>query len=178
MDLVKDVQIHTIAYLAMVLFLCMSTIALAETEVVLSKKNRFGGITKKVNYSAQDDQYKEGIQQVIEYLDRHGHKQKIEIYTGKEHSQKLVLDMIINFKRTGRVIELFPSDNETGVQGVSKVVLYCNQRSILQKREYYFATGSPLSKLGIHKRVIHYDETGKVTRVEHLDKFDKRVMPQ
>ena len=176
--MVKDVQIHIIAYLEMVLFLCMSTIALAETEVVLSKKNRFGGITKKVNYSAQDDQYKEGIQQVIEYSDRHGHKRKIEIYTGKEHSQKLVLDMIINFKSTGRVIELFPSDNETGVQGVSKVVLYCNLRNILQKREYYFATGSPLSKLGVYKRVIHYDETGRVTRVEHLDKFDKRVMPQ
>lgn len=176
--MVKDVQIDVIAYLAMVLFLCMSTIALAETEVVISKKNRFGGITKKINYSAQDDQYKAGIQQVIDYSDSHGNKRKIEIYTGKEHSQKLDLDMIIHYKSTGRVIELFSSDNETGVQGVSKVVLYCNLRNILQKREYYFAKGSPLSKLGVYKRVIHYDETGRVTRVEHLDKFDKRVMPQ
>jgi hypothetical protein len=46
--------------------------------------------------------------------------------------QKLDLDMIINYKSTGRVIELFPSDNETG----------------------------------------------RVARVEHLDKFDKKVMPQ
>ena len=176
--MVKDVQIDVIAYFAMVLFLCMSTIALAETEVVISKKNRFGGITKKINYSAQDDQYKAGIQQVIDYSDSHGNKRKIEIYTGKEHSQKLDLDMIIHYRSTGRVIELFPSDNETGVQGVSKVVLYCNLRNILQKREYYFARGSPLSKLGVYKRVIHYDETGRVTRVEHLDKFDKRVMPQ
>ncbi|MDH3929658.1 MAG: hypothetical protein OEV22_17140 [Deltaproteobacteria bacterium] len=176
--MVKDVQIDVIAYFAMVLFLCMSTIALAETEVVISKKNRFGGITKKINYSAQDDQYKAGIQQVIDYSDSHGNKRKIEIYTGKEHSQKLDLDMIIHYRSTGRVIELFSSDNETGVQGVSKVVLYCNLRNILQKREYYFAKGSPLSKLGVYKRVIHYDETGRVTRVEHLDKFDKRVMPQ
>jgi hypothetical protein len=176
--MVKDVQIDVIAYFAMVLFLCMSTITLAETEVVISKKNRFGGITKKINYSAQDDQYKAGIQQVIDYSDSHGNKRKIEIYTGKEHSQKLDLDMIIHYRSTGRVIELFPSDNETGVQGVSKVVLYCNLRNILQKREYYFAKGSPLSRLGVYKRVIHYDETGRVTRVEHLDKFDKRVMPQ
>ena len=176
--MVKDVQIDVIAYFAMVLFLCMSTIALAETEVVISKKNRFGGITKKINYSAQDDQYKAGIQQVIDYSDSHGNKRKIEIYTGKEHFQKLDLDMIIHYRSTGRVIELFSSDNETGVQGVSKVVLYCNLRNILQKREYYFAKGSPLSKLGVYKRVIHYDETGRVTRVEHLDKFDKRVMPQ
>ena len=176
--MVKDVQINLITFLAIVLFLCMSTIALAETEVVISKKNKFGGITKKINYSAQDDQYKAGIQQVIDYSDSHGNKRKLEIYTGKEHSQKLYLDMIIHYKSTGRVIELFPSDNETGVQGASKVVLYCNLRNILQKREYYFATGSPLSKLGVYKRVIHYDETGRVTRVEHLDKFDKRVMPQ
>ena len=176
--MVKDVQINLITFLAIVLFLCMSTIALAETEVVISKKNKFGGITKKINYSAQDDQYKAGTQQVIDYSDSHGNKRKLEIYTGKEHSQKLHLDMIIHYKSTGRVIELFPSDNETGVQGVSKVVLYCNLRNILQKREYYFATGSPLSKLRVYTRVIHYDETGRVTRVEHLDKFDKRVMPQ
>jgi len=140
--MVKDVQIDVIAYFAMVLFLCMSTIALAETEVVISKKNRFGGITKKINYSAQDDQYKAGIQQVIDYSDSHGNKRKIEIYTGKEHSQKLDLDMIIHYRSTGRVIELFSSDNETGVQGVSKVVLYCNLRNILQKRNTTLLRGA------------------------------------
>ena len=72
--MVKDVQINLITFLAIVLFLCMSTIALAETEVVISKKNKFGGITKKINYSAQDDQYKAGTQQVIDYSDSHGNK--------------------------------------------------------------------------------------------------------
>jgi hypothetical protein len=43
----KDIQIEVIAYLAMALFLCISTVALAKTEVVISKKNRFGGMTKK-----------------------------------------------------------------------------------------------------------------------------------
>jgi len=110
------------------------TVALAETEVVISKKNRVGGITKKINYSAQDHQYKAGIQQVIDYSDSHGNKRKIEIYTSKEHSQKLDLDMIIHYNSTGRVVELFSSDKEAGGQGVSKLALYYNRRNKLKKK--------------------------------------------
>ena len=176
--MVKDIQIDVIAYLAMVLFLCMSTVTLAETEVVISKKNRFGGMTKKINYSDQDDNYKAGINQVIEYSGSHGNKRKIEIYTSKEHSQKLDLDMIIHYESTGRVVEFIPSDNETGVEGVTKLVLYYSDKDKLQKREYYFAKGSPVSELGVYKRVIYYDETGGVTGVEHFDRNGKKVMPR
>jgi hypothetical protein len=174
----KDIQIDVIAYLAMFLFLCMSTVTLAETEVVISKKNRFGGMTKKINYSDQDDNYKAGINQVIEYSGSHGNKRKIEIYTSKEHSQKLDLDMIIHYNSTVRVVELFSSDEETGGLGVSKLALYYNRTNKLKKKEFYFTKVSPLSKLGIYKRVIYYDETGRVNRVEHLNKLDMKVMAQ
>jgi hypothetical protein len=156
----------------------MSAAALAETEVVISKKNSFGGITKKINYSEQDSSYKAGIKQVIDYSDGHGNKRKIEIYTSKKHSQKLDLDMIIHYKSTGRVFEFFPSDKETGGQGVSKLILYYSGKDKLQKREYYFAKGSPLLEFGVYKRVIYYDEAGGVTKVEHFDKIGKKVMPQ
>ena len=176
--MLKDVHLDLIAYLTMVLFFCISTAALGETEVVISKKNSFGGITKKINYSEQDDSYEAGIKQVVEYSDSHGNKRKIEIYTSEKNSQKLDLDMIIHYKSTGRVVEFIPSDNETGVQGVSKLILYYNEKDKLQKREYYFAKGSPVSELGVYKRVIYYDETGGVTRVEHFDKIGKKVMTQ
>ena len=174
----KNIYIDVVAYITMVLFLCMSAAAFAETEVVISKKNSFGGITKKINYSEQDASYKAGIKQVIDYSDSNGNKRKIEIYTSEKNSQKLDLDMIIHYKSTGRVVEFIPSDNETGVQGVSKLILYYNEKDKLQKREYYFAKGSPVSELGVYKRVIYYDETGGVTRVEHFDKIGKKVMPQ
>jgi len=176
--MVKNIHVQIVAYLTMVLFLCMSAAALAETEVVISKKNSFGGITKKINYSEQDKSYKAGIKQVIDYSDGHGNKRKIEIYTSKKHSQKLDLDMIIHYKSTGRVFEFFPSDKETGGQGVSKLVLYYNEKDKLQKREYYFAKGSPLLEIGVYKRVIYYDEAGGVTRVEHFNKIGKKVIPQ
>lgn len=176
--MVKDMQIDVIAYLAMVLFLCMSIIALAETEVVISKKNRFGGITKKIKYSEQDDSYKAGIQQTIDYYDSQGNRRKIEIYTSRSHSQKLDLDMIIHYKSTGRVFEVYPPDKETGREKISKFVLYYSKDDKLQKREYYFDKDSPVSKLGVDKRVIYYDDAGGATRVEHIDKSGKRVMPQ
>jgi len=155
----------------------MGTAALAETKVVISKKNIFGGITRKTIYSEQDASYRAGIRQVIDYSDSHGNKRKIEIYTSKKHSQKLDLDMIIHYESTGRVVEFIPSDNETGVEGVSKLVLYYSDKDKLQKREYYFTKGSPVSELGVYKRVIYYDETGVVTGVEHFDRNGKKVMP-
>jgi len=174
----KGVNMNKIAYLTMMLFLCMSTAALAETEVVISKKNKFGGITKKTKYSEQDDSYKAGIQQTIDYYDSHGNRRKIEIYTSGSHSQKLDLDMIIHYKSTGRVLEVYPSDKETGREKISKLVSHYSENDKLQKREYYFAKDSPVSKLGVDKRVIYYDAAGGATRVEHIDKSGKRVIPQ
>ena len=174
----KNIYIDVVAYITMVLFLCMSAAAFAETEVVISKKNSFGGITKKINYSEQDASYKAGIKQVIDYSDSNGNKRKIEIYTSKKHSQNLDLDMIIHYESKVRVFEFFPSGNETEAQGVSKLFLYYNEKDKLQKREYYFAKGSPILEFGVSKRVIYYDEAGGVTRVEHFDKIGKKVMPQ
>jgi hypothetical protein len=167
-----------ITYLTMIFFLCISIAASAETEIVITKKNSFGGITKKINYSEEDHNYKTGIRQIIDYSDSHGNKRKIEIYTSKKHSQKLDLYMVIHYKSTGRVFEFFPSDRETGGQGVSKLVLYYNEKDELQKREYYFAKGSPISVLGVCRRVIYYDKVGGVTKVEHFDKNGKKVMQQ
>jgi len=162
----------------MMFLLCMSTGALAETEVVISKKNRFGGITKKIKYSEQDDSYKAGIQQTIDHYDSQGNRRKIEIYTSRSHSQKLDLDMTIHYKSTGRVFEVYPPDKETGREKISKFVSYYSKDHKLQKREYYFDKDSPVSKLGVDKRVIYYDDAGGATRVEHIDKSGKRVMPQ
>ena len=104
--------------------------------------------------------------------------ERLKSTTSKKHSQKLDLDMIIHYESTGRVFEFFPSDKETGEQGVSKLVLYYNEKDKLQKREYYFAKGGHISELGVYRRVIYYDEAGGVTRVEHFDKNGKKVMPQ
>ena len=175
----KGVNINKIAYLTMIFFLCMNTEApLAETEVVISKKNRFGGITKKIKYSEQDDSYKAGIQQTVDYYDSQGNRRKIEIYKSRSHSQKLDLDMIIHYKSTGRVFEVYPSDKEKGREKISKRVSHYSKDDKLHKREYYFDKDSPVSKLGVDKRVIYYDDAGGTTRVEHIDKSGKRVMPQ
>jgi hypothetical protein len=176
--MLKGVNMNKIAYLTMMFFLCMSTAALAETEVVISEKNRFGGMTKKITYAEQDNNYKAGIQQIIDYYDRYGNRRKIEIYTSRSHSQKSALDMIIHYESTGRVFEIYPSDKELGREKISKLISYYNKNDKLEKKEYYFAKDSPVSKLGVDKRVIYYDDAGGATRVEHLDKYGKRVIPE
>jgi hypothetical protein len=176
--MLKDLNMNKIVYLTMMLSLCISTAALAETEFVISKKNKFGGITKKIKYSEQDDSYKAGIQQVIDYYDSQGNRRKIEIYRRRRHSRRLDLDMIIHYKSTGRVLEVYSPDKEMGREKVSKRVSHYSKDDKLQKREYYFDKDSPISKLGVDKRVIYYDDAGGATRVEHLDKSGKRVMPQ
>ena len=178
LNILKDLNMSRIAYLTMIFLLCMSTIALAETEIVISKKNKFGGITKKIKYFEQDDSYKAGIQQTIDYYDSQGNRRKIEIYKSRSHSQKLDLDMIIYYKSTGRVFEVYSPEKEMGREKISKRVSHYSKDDKLQKREYYFDRESPVSKLGVDKRVIYYDDAGGATRVEHIDKSGKRVMPQ
>ena len=123
---------NRIAYLTMMFLLCISTTALAETEVVISKKNKFGGITKKIKYAEQDDSYKAGIQQTIDYYDSQGNRRKIEIYKSRSPSQKLDLDMIIHYKSTGKVFEIYPSDKETGREKISKRVSHYSKNDKLQ----------------------------------------------
>ena len=50
------------------------------------------------------------------------------------------------------------------------MVNYYDQNNLLYKREYYLRKESVFAKLGVYKRVVYYDNKGRKTESEDLDK--------
>jgi hypothetical protein len=49
------------------------------------------------------------------------------------------------------------------------MVSYLDDNNRLEKREYFLNEDSLAAKLGVYKRVVHYDDNEKATHVEDLD---------
>ena len=50
------------------------------------------------------------------------------------------------------------------------MVNYYDQNNLLYKREYYLRKESVFAKLGVYKRVVSYDNKGRKTGTEDLDR--------
>ena len=55
------------------------------------------------------------------------------------------------------------------------MVNYYDQNNLLYKREYYLRKESVFSKLGVYKRVVYYDNKGRKTDTEDLDRVGKVI---
>ena len=50
------------------------------------------------------------------------------------------------------------------------MVNFYDKNNLLYKREYYLRKESVVAKLGVYKRVVHYDNSGRKTESEDLDR--------
>ena len=50
------------------------------------------------------------------------------------------------------------------------MVNFYDKNNLLYKREYYLRKESMVAKLGVHKRVVHYDNNGRKTESEDIDR--------
>jgi hypothetical protein len=56
------------------------------------------------------------------------------------------------------------------------MVSYFDNNDRLEKREYYLNEDTVAGKLGVYKRVVHYDSKGKIDYVQDLDRLDNPVL--
>jgi hypothetical protein len=149
----------------------------AATEEIVSGNNKFGGITKKIKYSEEEDYNHKGIRKTILYYDDRGHERIKEIYATDSYANKVgSYKTVIYYENKGKVVEIFSTDIETADKGFFKLVLHIGPNNKLKKREYYFAEKSAIAVLGIYKRVIYYDLSGKIIKVKHLDSVGNITM--
>ena len=170
-----------IIYFALIWFFCTNLLVFAETENVILDNNRFGGFTKIVTYSNENEEEynKKGIQRIIYYYDNKKQKKLIEIYATRDYSTKVgSYKTSINYKKKGRIIEIFLTDIQAAEKGYSKLVLYLSDSNNLEKKEYYFTAKSPIGMLGIYKRVIYYGSSGEIRKVTHFDKLGNIAMTE
>ena len=157
-------------YFAVVLFFCLTATAFAKEESIL-KDNEYGGITKVVTFSKKDETYKKGIKKVVTAYNEMKNKIMVEVYATRNHSEKEGWDKTTTYYWGETSIgEVYSTDSHSEIYGFDKMVNYYDQNNLLYKREYYLRKESVFAKLGVYKRVVNYDNNGRITESEDLDR--------
>jgi hypothetical protein len=165
------------ALLAMVFFLVVEATAFAETAEVVFENNEYGGITKEIVYSENDPNFKRGMHKIIASYDNEGIKKKMEVYATESHSKdKGWYKKVIYYWGRKKVSEAYSTDSDSAKYGFNRMVSYFDSDNRLERREYFLNKDSTAAKLGVYKRVVHYDNKGNVTHVEDLDEAGKAVL--
>jgi hypothetical protein len=169
-----------IGCLAVLLFLCLTATVFGKEESIL-KDNEYGGITKIVSFSETDADYEKGIQQIVTAYDERKNKMMVEVYATKIHSEKEGWGKTITYYWGETSIgEVHSTDSHSEVYGFDKMVNYHDQNNLLYKREYYLRKESVHAKLGVYKRVVYYDNEGRITGTENLNRIGNiiRISPE
>ena len=157
-------------YFAVVLFLCLTATAFGKEESTL-KDNEYGGITKVVTFSEKDAEYKKGIKKIVTAYDEMKNKIMVEVYATKIHIEKEGWDKTTTYYwGETRIGEVHSTDSHSEVYGFDKMVNFYDKNNLLYKREYYLRKESVAAKLGVYKRVVYYDNNGRKTESEALDR--------
>jgi hypothetical protein len=160
----------TTGYFAVVLFLCLTATAFGKEESTL-KDNEYGGITKVVTFSEKDAEYKKGVKKVVTAYDEMKNKIMVEVYATKIHIEKEGWDKTTTYYWGETTIgEVHSTDSHSEIYGFDKMVNFYDKNNLLYKREYYLRKESIVAKLGVYKRVVHYDNNGRKTESEDLDR--------
>lgn len=167
----------TTALLTVGVFFYINATALAATEEIISKNNEYGGLTKQIVYSEKDSDFKKGMHKIIASYDNEGRKKKMEIYATENYSkQKGWYKKVIYYWGRKKVSEAYSTDSDSVKYGFHRMVSYFDRDNRLEKRGYYLNKNTTAAQLGVYKRVIHYDNMGKVSYVEDLDRRDNLVL--
>ena len=151
--------------------------ATAEAERVVFENNEYGGVTKEITYSEGDVPFKKGMYKVIASYDKDGNKKKMEVYaTGDYSAKKGWYKKVIYYWERKKISEAYSTDADSTKYGFSRMVSYFDKNNRLEKREYYLNEDTVAGKLGVYKRVVHYDSRGKIDYVQDLDRLDKPVL--
>jgi len=163
--------------ITLVLFFCLSAMAMAEMEEVISQHNEYGGVTKEIVYSENDPDYKKGMYKIVASYDNEGTKKRMEIFATDSHSKEAGWHrLVIYYWGRKKVSEAYSTDSDSLKYGFHEMISYYNKDNILEKREYYLNKNTTAAHLGVYKRVVHYDNSGKVTKVEDLDQRGNPVL--
>ena len=164
-----------IAYLSLILFICMNLSAFGGERVIF-QDNEYGGITEKITYSKEDAEYKEGFYKKTVSYDKKGNPKSIELYATKAHTDEQGwYRSITYFWGKTKIGEVYATDSHAEEYGFHKMVVYLDTDEKVSKREYILREDTVGAKQGIYKRVIHYDSDGRRTKAINLDKLGNVV---
>jgi hypothetical protein len=156
--------------------LSATSMAFAKPNVRTMTGNEYGGKTEFVTYSDEDREYKDGTAEKITSYDSNGNVVRVEIQATKDLEEKEGWDRRVTYYwGKTKIGEVHSTDSHSEVSGFYQMVDYLDGTGKLAKREFLLRPNSVIGTLGVYKRVVHYDEHGKATNFEDLDRVGNPV---
>lgn len=124
-----------------VLLIVISTSVFAQISDIIDTRNEFGGETMMTPFSADDQEYKDGVGKTIQYFNG-------------------------NFKIVKR--EVISTDEYNKSSGVVKSISYFDNNEKLIKDEYFYNDNYAMNK-GIAKDIFYFDGNEKKVKAEAYD---------
>jgi hypothetical protein len=125
-----------------ILLIGISASVFAQISEIIDAKNEYGGETMMTPFSADDEEYKNGVAKTIVYLDG-------------------------NYKIMKK--EIIRTDDYNKGSGIVMSISYFDRNEKLIKDEYFYNDNYVLKK-GIAKDVFYFDGNEKKVRAEAYDK--------
>lgn len=127
-----------------ILLIGISTSVFAQISEIINTKNEFGGETMMTPFSADDEEYKDGVAKIILYLNGNYKIVKREVIRTDEYNKSSgIVNSISYFGNTEKVIkdEYFYNDNYALKKGISKDIFYFDSNEKRVKAEAYDING-------------------------------------
>jgi hypothetical protein len=127
-----------------ILLIGISTSVFAQISDIINTRNEFGGETMMTPYSADDEEYKDGVAKTILYLNGNYKVVKKEVIRTDEYNKSSgIVYSISYFGDNEKVIkdEYFYNDNYALKKGIAKDVFYFDSNEKKVKAEAYDMNG-------------------------------------
>lgn len=169
-----------IACLILFAAFCAAT-AYAERKTIKEEHNKFGGKTEEEVYSRGDDEYKEGIERIVEHYDGSGKIAKIESYYLDDKAKK---DGVYKreqyyknelFERSKLTkAEFYYTEPYARREGIEKSETFYDKHERKERSEFYYTDKYTKKKL-IAKMEVFYDSEGRPTKQVYYDQYGRII---
>ncbi len=157
--------------IAMVLLILLSSTAYAKTELIFSRNNKYGGIIKDIRYSAQDDNYREGVSRILVTYDNNGIQREIIVFQTRKYANRHGwYKKKIFFEEGARKNEYFLTYREATKRRFYRVAYSYDSENKITMKEYHI-NNNAAAKSRVFRARVYYDKDGGQTKVEEFDAF-------
>ncbi|HAJ26741.1 MAG TPA: hypothetical protein DCG53_05775 [Syntrophus sp. (in: bacteria)] len=153
---------------SVIVLICMSSFALADTLKVINQRNEYGGTTNEITLSPTERSYEDGVETSRFHYDSNGKiLKKEDFYTNQKQRETGAANIINYYDNNGKMVkkEEFYTDQKQRETGVVNTTYYIGSNGKKVKVEEFYADQKQ-QKDGIEASRFYYDGTGKMVKRE------------